>query len=88
MSEKSPSRSVHSPVIPPDLLATAAQRRAQDAQPTPEAQQMQDYDLRLKFRRLIDPGILRPNPKNVAMGSLKVHILVYIRRHKKFMAIP
>jgi len=71
MSEKSPSHSIHSTEIPHDLLATAAQRRAESAQPTSEAQQHQEYELRQKFRRLIDPGILRPNSKDVAMASLK-----------------
>jgi hypothetical protein len=77
MSQRSPTSSVHSTEIPSDLLAAAAQRRAQNAQPTPEAQRIQEYELRQAFRRLIDPGILRPNSKDVALASLNVHISVY-----------
>ena len=71
MSERSTSpSSVRSHEIPADLLAAAAQRRAhQDANVT---QSMQEYEMRQAFRRLIDPGILRPNSKDVATASLKV----------------
>lgn len=73
MSERSTSpSSVRSHEIPADLLAAAAQRRAQDANVTHEAQSMQEYEMRQAFRRLIDPGILRPNSKDVATASLKV----------------
>jgi hypothetical protein len=36
------------------------------------------YEKRIEFRRLIDPGILRPNQKEVAIRSLRVsrHILL------------
>jgi len=71
MSEStSPARS---PEIAADLLAAAAQRRTQQgADGSTGAQSMQEYEMRQAFRRLIDPGILRPNSKDVAMASLKV----------------
>jgi hypothetical protein len=76
MSQRSPTSSVHSTEIPSDLLAAAAQRRAQNAQPTPEAQRIQEYELRQAFRRLIDPGILRPNSKDVALASLNTLLTI------------
>ena len=74
MSEEltSPPTSARSPEITADVLAAAAQRRAQDANASPEGQSIQDYEMRQNFRRLIDPGILRPNSKDVATASLKV----------------
>ena len=59
--------------ITPETLAAAAQRRAaQTTELSPEAQSIHEYDLRLSFRRLIDPGITRPNSKDTAASSLKV----------------
>ncbi|KAJ7179107.1 hypothetical protein C8R46DRAFT_1072462 [Mycena filopes] len=56
-------------------LAAAAERRLQQHQ-GPSASEVQfsgaNHDLRQKFRRLIDPGILRPNPKAQALASLKM----------------
>lgn len=73
MSESTPPTSVHSLEIAADLLAAAAQRRAQqDANGLTGAQSIQEYEMRQAFRRLIDPGILRPNSKDVATASLKV----------------
>jgi len=78
MSERSMStvNSTRSPEIATDLLATAAQRRAEDANLSPEAQSMQEYETRQAFRRLIDPGILRPNSKDVATASLKTLLTI------------
>ncbi|KAJ7498889.1 hypothetical protein FB451DRAFT_13759 [Mycena latifolia] len=56
-------------------LAAAAERRLQQRQaPSPSELQFSgaEHDLRQKFRRMIDPGILRPNPKQQALESLKV----------------
>lgn len=77
MSEKSPTSSIHSKDIAADLLAAAAQRRAETTGAPPEVINIQEHELRQAFRRLIDPGILRPNSKEVAMASLKVlvHLL-------------
>jgi len=77
MSERStsPPSSVRSPEIAADLLAAAAQRR-HDADASPEAQSIQEYEMRQAFRRLIDPGILRPNSKDVATASLKTLLTI------------
>lgn len=39
-----------------------------------------NHEKRQEFRRMIDPGILRPNPRHIAMESLQVQpfpVLVY-----------
>lgn len=55
-----------------EVLAEAAARRHANAEAsTPAAQLMQEHEKRQMFRRLIDPGIFRPNSKEVAMESLK-----------------
>jgi hypothetical protein len=81
MSEAPPALGSPDSEIPADLLAAAAQRRAQqDVDASAEIQSMQEYELRQAFRRLIDPGILRPNSKDVATTSLKVfgHALKFL----------
>ncbi|KAH6914877.1 hypothetical protein BKA70DRAFT_1257279 [Coprinopsis sp. MPI-PUGE-AT-0042] len=57
----------------PEELAEAAQRRFQaQAQPQRTAQQqLQLHEKKQRFRRMIDPGIVRPNSKEAAMSSLK-----------------
>lgn len=74
MSTESPQSSARStsPEITPELLAAAAQRRAQQGVISDAQQEIKDYEQRQAFRRLIDPGILRPNSKDVATASLKV----------------
>jgi len=60
-------------LISPEALAAAAERRTR--QTTPQlttAQLTAQHEKRQKFRRLIDPGITRPNPKDRAMSSLRV----------------
>lgn len=55
-----------------ETLADAAARRHANAEASSSATQlMQEHDKRQMFRRLIDPGIFRPNSKEVAMDSLK-----------------
>ena len=64
-----------SPILPisPEALAAAAERRARQATPQLTASQLAaEHEKRQKFRRLIDPGITRPNSKDRAMSSLKV----------------
>ncbi|KAJ7771404.1 hypothetical protein DFH07DRAFT_228844 [Mycena maculata] len=60
-------------------LAAAAERRLQQQQ-GPSASELQftgpEHDLRQKFRRLIDPGILRPNPEAQALASLKTLLTI------------
>ncbi|KAF9221997.1 hypothetical protein BS17DRAFT_784256 [Gyrodon lividus] len=57
----------------PEVLATAALRRNEksSAGVSGPAQLIQEHEQRQMFRRLIDPGIYRPNSKEVAMASLK-----------------
>ncbi|KAJ7682770.1 hypothetical protein DFH06DRAFT_1464410 [Mycena polygramma] len=59
--------------------AAAAERRLQQHQ-GPSASELQfsgaEHDLRQKFRRLIDPGILRPNAKDQALASLKTLLVI------------
>ncbi|KAF6762254.1 hypothetical protein DFP72DRAFT_878379 [Ephemerocybe angulata] len=64
--------SATAPTISPDALAAAAERRTreQPAQKT-TAQLAHEHERKQKFRRMIDPGIVRPNPKEQAISSLK-----------------
>lgn len=61
-----------------DAIAAAAERRSQ-AQPvqTTAAQLSAEHERRQLFRRLIDPGISRPNSKEQYFASLKVS-LIYV----------
>jgi len=71
----SPSGSIHTNSVSADALAAAAERRRHQpgsSQPT-AAQLAAEHERRQEFRRLIDPGILRPNAKDAALTSLKVH---------------
>ncbi|KAJ7047338.1 hypothetical protein C8F04DRAFT_1058469 [Mycena alexandri] len=65
--------------ISPSDLAAAAERRLQQGQ-GPSASELQftgaDHELRQKFRRLIDPGILRRNAENQALASLKILLTI------------
>ncbi|KII95164.1 hypothetical protein PLICRDRAFT_128697 [Plicaturopsis crispa FD-325 SS-3] len=57
--------------ISPEEIAAAAERRNRQHSPVmTEAQRMREHEKRQAFRRLIDPGILRPNSKEVAMAAL------------------
>jgi hypothetical protein len=53
------------------LAEAAAGRRASTETGVSSAQLMQEHEKRQNFRRLIDPGIFRPNSNQVAMDSLK-----------------
>ena len=73
-SPASPPLSTHSDIdISSDAIAAAAERRTRQQTPlqTP-AQIMADHEKRQSFRRLIEPGIMRPNSYATAMDSLKV----------------
>lgn len=71
----SPTSSDHSSSISSDALAAAAERRTRLLHPqTSAAQLAAEHEKRQTFRRLIDPGILRPNAKEQAMASLKVNL--------------
>jgi hypothetical protein len=57
----------------PEFLAAAAQRRnVTTGQSIPSAELLRQHDQRQKFRRLINPGISRPNSQEAAMASLKI----------------
>ncbi|KAF8195857.1 hypothetical protein K438DRAFT_2017104 [Mycena galopus ATCC 62051] len=68
-----------STTISPADLAAAAERRLQQNQ-RPSASELQftgaEHELRQKFRRLIDPGILRPNADAQALASLKTLLTI------------
>lgn len=58
-----------------DALATAAELRTHQAAPQlTAAQKAVEYEKRQKFRRLLDPGITRPNSKEQALNSLRVSV--------------
>lgn len=66
--------SVHAIGASSDALAAAAERRLRLQPVLPTAAQMAaEHEKRQAFRRLIDPGIMRPNAKEQALASLKVH---------------
>ncbi|CAA7259800.1 unnamed protein product [Cyclocybe aegerita] len=75
-SMSSPTPSVNSPSISHDTLAAAAERRTSLLAATPQktaAQLAAEHDKRQKFRRMVDPGITRPNSQDQAQRSLKVN---------------
>ncbi|KAF8974533.1 hypothetical protein BDZ97DRAFT_1774075 [Flammula alnicola] len=73
----SPSGSLNSASISNDALAAAAERRTRQATPQLTAAQLAaEHEKRQKFRRLIDPGITRPNPRDQAMSSLKTLLTI------------
>ncbi|KAH9951579.1 hypothetical protein B0H21DRAFT_818030 [Amylocystis lapponica] len=67
------------PPMPPnaDAVAAAAERRLrmqrQEAATSPQGYDAFDenHEKRQEFRRLIDPGILRPNPRSLALEALQ-----------------
>ncbi|RDB22703.1 hypothetical protein Hypma_010143 [Hypsizygus marmoreus] len=67
----------HTPNISADALAAAAERRTSQLPPQPSAAQLAvEHERRQSFRRLIDPGILRPNSKEQASASLKTLLTI------------
>lgn len=57
----------------PEFLAAAAQsRNATTTQALSSSELLRQHEQRQKFRRLIDPGISRPNSQEAAMASLKI----------------
>jgi PUB domain len=59
---------------PTDVLAAAAERRAAALRQRSHLEEEYQLKRRQEFRRLIDPGIMRPNAYPVAMESLKVSL--------------
>ncbi|KAF8913935.1 hypothetical protein CPB84DRAFT_1757953 [Gymnopilus junonius] len=73
----SPTPSQPSATISSDALAEAAERRTRLATPQLTAAQLAaEHERRQKFRRLIDPGITRPNAKERALSSLKTLLAI------------
>lgn len=70
----SPTASIHTPsAISPEALAAAAERRSRSQPPQVSAAQLAaEHEKRQHFRRLVDPGIIRPNSKEQGIASLKV----------------
>ena len=63
--------------VPSDAIAAAAELRTRQAVPQLSAAQMAaEHEKRQKFRRLLDPGITRPNSKEQALRSLKVGVVL------------
>ncbi|KAF9009034.1 hypothetical protein BDQ17DRAFT_1349410 [Cyathus striatus] len=71
----SPTSETHVAPVPSvtlESLAAAAERRARsNPQQLSAAQMAVEHEKRQKFRRMIDPGIVRPNSKEQAMASLQ-----------------
>ncbi|KAF9457014.1 hypothetical protein BDZ94DRAFT_1274273 [Collybia nuda] len=73
----SPTSSIHSPDISSDAIAAATERRTRLLPQQPSAAQLAaEHDKRQTFRRLIDPGILRPNSKEQATASLETLLTI------------
>jgi len=74
----SPTASVHSPSISAEALAAAAEQRTQQSQLQggTAAQLAAEHERRQQFRRLLDPGITRPNSKERASSSLKTLLTI------------
>jgi len=81
VQDGSPQRSAVSDSARQERLVALERRLSppprSDAQATPQ-QDPQPFDAnhakRTEFRRLVDPGILRPNSKEVALRSLRVNL--------------
>ena len=63
----------------PNAIADAFERKLRTqreqaaAAPTGYSDFDDNHEKRQNFRRLIDPGIMRPNPRHIALESLHVH---------------
>lgn len=73
----SPSSEFPAGSVSSDAIAAAAELRTRQAVPLLTAAQMAaEHEKRQKFRRLLDPGITRPNSKEQALRSLKVGVVL------------
>jgi len=75
-SHPSPPRDASSGSARQERLAALQRRLNRDASPFPDAPQEPqpfdaNHDKRIEFRRLVDPGIMRPNSKEAALNSLR-----------------
>ncbi|KAJ7283621.1 hypothetical protein C8J57DRAFT_1293078 [Mycena rebaudengoi] len=79
MSSPSSNSTTSAQPISADDIAAAAERRLQQSRQTPSSEIQfsgPEHELRQKFRRLIDPGILRPNAEQQAVNSLKTLLTI------------
>uniref|UniRef100_D8PQ28 PUB domain-containing protein n=1 Tax=Schizophyllum commune (strain H4-8 / FGSC 9210) TaxID=578458 RepID=D8PQ28_SCHCM len=61
----------------PDAALAAVERRLQSVPHQPSAAQLAaEHDKRQKMRRMIDPGIVRPNSKEQALASMKILLTI------------
>jgi hypothetical protein len=68
-----PAAETAPPTISADALAAAAERRTRELPAQKSAAQLaKEHERKQKFRRLIDPGITRPNNKEDTVSSLNV----------------
>lgn len=75
-SEDNPARAVS-----PQALADAIERRTRALPAGPTAAQMaKEQERKILFRRMIEPGITRPNNREQAMASLKVRSATTLAR--------
>lgn len=75
MTSESPQQS-HA--IPREEILSAAEQRARQEPPAMNIQQLaRIQETKQQFRRLIDPGIMRPNNKESALVALKVYIQIH-----------
>ncbi|KAF8812478.1 hypothetical protein BYT27DRAFT_7087790 [Phlegmacium glaucopus] len=73
----SPSSGSPTGSVSNEALAAAAELRTRQAAPQLTAAQMAaEHEKRQKFRRLLDPGITRPNSKEQALNSLKTLLAI------------
>lgn len=78
-SRLSPQSDASSGSARQERLAALQRRLNRGATPSPDApHDPQPFDAnhekRIEFRRLVDPGIMRPNSKEVALRSLRVNL--------------
>jgi len=67
----------NSPIVPADVIAAAAERRINPATTSQSTSQINaEHEKRQVFRRLIDPGIVRPNPAPIALASLQTLLTI------------
>lgn len=77
------------PAPNPNALADAIERRLQEQRAQSQQDKGtgyvafdEDHEKRQEFRRMIDPGILRPNARTLALESLRVRQFPLITQEK------
>ncbi|KZT41157.1 hypothetical protein SISSUDRAFT_371604 [Sistotremastrum suecicum HHB10207 ss-3] len=74
MSLNTPESNVASSSVPRNAVLTAVERRLEGTshEDIDELQFGKERDMRQHFRRLLDPGIMRPNSRETAIASLQI----------------